>query len=113
MACYGLTRALVRLETEILFVLPLTNRDEDSDRVKDGRKPSISVEPAQETTGNGRISFMAIPSRLHSPYKSGALSWEISVQSHPLQSQYVTVSPMRQSSIQLLGIGQLLSINNS
>jgi glycogen(starch) synthase len=104
-ACYGLSRALVRLETEILFVLPLTNRDEGSGQIQEGCKPSISVEPAQETTGSGRISFLAVPSRLPSPYKSGALSWEIPIQSPPVQSQYATALLERQPSLRLLGTG--------
>ena len=64
-ACHGLTRAMTRLDVEILFVLPKTitaEGDVSATSVRRRTESPTSADPA------GGLAFMSVPSTLTSPY---------------------------------------------
>jgi glycosyltransferase involved in cell wall biosynthesis len=93
-ACYGLTKALSRQGTQVTFVLPKTVDSDYSSHVKllspqapqaaagDQAPASVSssfemetpVKPGEAPTEFEHVSFRAVPSRLSSPYPTGAAS---------------------------------------
>ena len=85
-ACYGLTRALSRHQTQIIFVLPKSIGTEYSSHVKllspqsplaaggDRSPQSVAsvyqLDPSLNPAEFANVSFKAVPSRMISPYQS-------------------------------------------
>jgi len=61
-ACHGLTRALIRLKTQILFVLPMAARTERFNR------PSAEERPSRRQETGGLMTFMPVACPVRSPY---------------------------------------------
>lgn len=68
-ACHGLTQALTRLGTRILFVLPTAQSVEHAGCL-------AAPGPALETSGRRMVQFVAVPCAVRSPYASS--SWGFS-----------------------------------
>ncbi len=107
-ACYGLTKALSKLDTDVTFVLPKAVGSDYSSHVKllspqspaaaNGDRspsavasrfeidtPAIETGTGQDGSGLENVSFRAVPSRMSSPYPTGA-------QQAPLGSQATDVT---------------------
>jgi glycogen(starch) synthase len=106
-ACFGLTRALSRLQAQVVFVLP---RAIDGDQPNHMRLLSSSHVPARiieadaaAIAGDGEmanVSFRAIPSRMVSPYQSaGGQLHSPSDEDAPDQAQL-------NRAVDILGVGQ-------
>ena len=118
-ACYGLTRALSRRQTEIVFVLPraiggdqpghlrvvstaelptagAVGASADTEGNGDGAVPAVSSDPAL-----ANVSFRAIPSRLVSPYQSAGGKLQT-----PAATDDAADSELDRA-LDILGLGQL------
>lgn len=106
-ACFGLTRALSRLQAQVVFVLP---RAIDGDQPNHMRLLSASHVPARSIEADlsaivadddmANVSFRAIPSRMVSPYQSAGGQLHTSSDEHtPDQAQL-------NRAVDILGIGQ-------
>jgi glycogen(starch) synthase len=86
-ACYGLTKAMSDLGTEILFVLPRAVGAEFSNHLRilnDPTRAKGSTFPAgQSMQKRRRVAVRAIPSGLASPYRSAGLRVPAIEQSRP------------------------------
>ena len=64
-ACHGLTRAMTRMDLQVLFVLPRAITPEDAARAASARRCKESPTSADPT---GSLTLWAVPSHVTSPY---------------------------------------------
>ena len=101
-ACYGLTRALDRLNVDVTFVLPKSVDAEYTGHVKlvspqaaPGTAPVGSPEQLASTyriDAFEHVTFKAVPSRLSNPYNTPGPNWQRSATNHTEVSETTSAS---------------------
>ena len=79
-ACYGLTQAMERLKTEILFLLPVA-----ADALSTGESSSTAPDEARlgEAPAKRYVTFQRVPSSVPNPYEAGVSQGSSSARQRP------------------------------
>jgi glycogen synthase len=97
-ACHGLTRALTRLDTEILFVLP---------RAETAGPQEVAApdEGRRVQAGQGPMTFAAVPSAMTRPYASGGCGGGGGRMAAPPGDLVPTMMTLRKGPLSVIGAG--------